>query len=84
VINTGNPQNVTDLLQAASEADDFELDKVGSDITVSLSLPLHATSRSTKLLPPLAKEVAYYKHELRERASLLGNLGPRGYEDDGR
>jgi len=37
--NTGNPQNVTDLLQAASEADDFEFEEVGSDITVSPESP---------------------------------------------
>jgi hypothetical protein len=35
VANTGNPQNVTDLLQYASEADEFEFEEVGSDITVS-------------------------------------------------
>ena len=34
VANTGNPQNVIDLLQAGSEADDFEFEEVGSDITV--------------------------------------------------
>ena len=34
VSNTGNPQNVIDLLQAASETDDFEFEEVGSDITV--------------------------------------------------
>jgi len=39
VSNTGNPQNVTDLLQAASEADDFEFEEVGSDITVSPESP---------------------------------------------
>ena len=33
--NFGNPQNVIDLLQAASETDDFEFEEVGSDITVS-------------------------------------------------
>ena len=35
VSNTGNPQNVTDLLQAASAADDFEFEEVGPDITAS-------------------------------------------------
>jgi hypothetical protein len=35
VANTGNPQNVMDLLQAVSEADDFEFEEAGSDITVS-------------------------------------------------
>ena len=35
VTNTGNQQNVIDLLQAASETDDFEFEEVGSDITVS-------------------------------------------------
>ena len=37
--NTGNPQNVTDLLQAESEADEFEFEEVGSDITVSPESP---------------------------------------------
>ena len=32
--STGNPQNVIDLLQAGSEADDFEFEEVGSYITV--------------------------------------------------
>jgi hypothetical protein len=35
VTNTGNPQNVVDLLQYASEADDFEFEEVGSGITAS-------------------------------------------------
>jgi hypothetical protein len=35
VSNTGNPQNVTDLLQAESEADEFEFEEVGSTIDVS-------------------------------------------------
>ena len=39
VSNTGNPQNVIDLLQATSEADDFEFEEVGSDISVSPELP---------------------------------------------
>ncbi len=33
--NTGNVQNVTDLIQYASEVDDFEFDEVDSTITVS-------------------------------------------------
>ncbi len=33
--NTGNAQNVLDLIQYGSEADDFEFEEVGSDITVS-------------------------------------------------
>src|SRR5215210_7293818 len=33
--NTGNSQNVIDLIQYASETDDFEFEEVGSDITVS-------------------------------------------------
>ena len=37
--NTGNPQNVTDLLQAVSEADDFGFEEVGSDVTVSPESP---------------------------------------------
>ena len=39
VANTGNAQNVIDLLQAVSEADDFEFEEVGSDITVSPESP---------------------------------------------
>ncbi len=35
VANTGNAQNVTDLIQYASDADDFEFDEVGSSIDVS-------------------------------------------------
>ena len=33
--NTGNAQNVTDVIQYGSEADDFEFDEVGSTIDVS-------------------------------------------------
>src|SRR3712207_5574855 len=33
--NTGNAQNVTDLIQYASEADDIEFEEVGSTIDVS-------------------------------------------------
>ena|SRR5918995_2529829 len=33
--NTGNAQNLTDVIQYASEADDFEFEEVGSTITVS-------------------------------------------------
>ncbi len=33
--NTGNAQNQTSLIQYGSEADDFEFDEVGSDISVS-------------------------------------------------
>jgi hypothetical protein len=33
--NTGNAQNVTDVIQYASEVDDFEFDEVNSTITVS-------------------------------------------------
>jgi uncharacterized membrane protein len=32
--NTGNSQNLTDVIQYGSEADDFEFEEVGSDITV--------------------------------------------------
>jgi uncharacterized membrane protein len=32
--NTGNSQNVIDLIQYGSTADDFEFEEVGSDITV--------------------------------------------------
>ena len=33
--NTGNAQNQIDLIQYASDADDFEFDEVGSDLTVT-------------------------------------------------
>jgi Tfp pilus assembly protein FimT len=33
--NTGNTQNLTDVLQYGSEADDFEFEEVGSSIDVS-------------------------------------------------
>ena len=33
--NTGNSQNVIDLIQYGSTADDFEFEEIGSDITVS-------------------------------------------------
>ena len=33
--NTGNSQNVTDVLQYGSTADDFDFEEVGSTITVS-------------------------------------------------
>ena|SRR3712207_4938824 len=33
--NTGNSQNVIDLIQYVSAADDFEFEEVGSDLTVS-------------------------------------------------
>ena len=35
VANTGNAQNQIGVLQYGSEADDFEFDEVGSDISVS-------------------------------------------------
>jgi maltose-binding protein MalE len=35
VANTGNAQNQIGVLQYASDADDFEFDEVGSDISVS-------------------------------------------------
>ena len=38
--NTGNSQNVIDLIQYGSEADDFEFEEVGSTIDVS---PTHTT-----------------------------------------
>ncbi len=39
--NTGNSQNVIDLIQYGSEADDFEFEEVGSTIDVS---PTNTTS----------------------------------------
>jgi hypothetical protein len=37
VANTGNAQNVIDVVQVGGDADDFEFDDVGSSITVSPS-----------------------------------------------
>ena len=39
--NTGNAQNVIDVIQYGSEADDFEFDEVGSSIDVS---PVNTTA----------------------------------------
>ena len=33
--NTGNSQNLTDVIQYGSLADDFEFEEIGSDITVT-------------------------------------------------
>ena len=41
----GNPQNVTDVLQVASEADDFDFEEVGSNITVSPESPTTCDQR---------------------------------------
>ena len=38
--NTGNSQNVIDIIQYAGEADDFEFEEVGSDIALSPSNPV--------------------------------------------
>src|ERR671916_551659 len=38
--NTGNSQNVIDIIQYSGEADDFEFEEVGSDITLSPSNPV--------------------------------------------
>src|ERR687885_542568 len=42
--NTGNAQNLTDVLQYGSTADDFEFDEVGSTITVSPTNSTDCTS----------------------------------------
>ena len=42
--NTGNAQNTIDIIQYASEADDFEFEEVGSDITVSPTSTTECTS----------------------------------------
>jgi hypothetical protein len=42
--NTGNSQNVIDIIQYASEADDLEFEEVGSDIEVSPSNTATCTS----------------------------------------
>ena len=42
--NTGNSQNVIDVIQYSSEADDFEFEEVGSDITVSPTNTTECTS----------------------------------------
>ena len=42
--NTGNSQNVIDLIQYGSEADEFEFDEVGSSIDVSPTNTTECTS----------------------------------------
>jgi hypothetical protein len=42
--NTGNAQNLTDVIQYASEADDFEFEEVGSTIDVSPTNSTDCTS----------------------------------------
>ena len=42
--NTGNTQNLTDVLQYGSTADDFEFEDVGSTITVSPTNSTECTS----------------------------------------
>ena len=44
--NTGNPQNITDILQYGSTADEFEFEEVGSTITVS---PTNSTTCTDKV-----------------------------------
>ena len=44
--NTGNAQNVTDILQYGSTADEFEFEEVGSTITVS---PTNSTTCTDKV-----------------------------------
>ena len=44
--NTGNSQNVTDVLQYGSTADEFEFEEVGSTITVS---PTNSTTCTDKV-----------------------------------
>ncbi len=43
--NTGNAQNVTDILQYGSTADEFEFEEVGSTITVSPTNSTTCTDR---------------------------------------
>jgi hypothetical protein len=44
VANTGNAQNVIDLIQYDSDADEFEFDEVGSSIDVSPTNTTECTS----------------------------------------
>src|ERR687895_1115517 len=45
VANTGNAQNVIDVVQVGGDADDFEFDDVGSSITVSPSSTTDSVQR---------------------------------------
>src|ERR671910_3358103 len=45
VANTGNAQNVIDVVQVGGDADDFEFDEVGSSITVSPSSTTNSVQR---------------------------------------
>ena len=49
VANTGNAQNVIDLIQYGSTADDFEFNDINSSIVSVLGRPRRVTSRSTRL-----------------------------------
>jgi hypothetical protein len=45
IANTGNAQNVIDVVQVGGDADDFEFDDVGSSITVSPSSTTDSVQR---------------------------------------
>jgi hypothetical protein len=45
VANTGNAQNIIDVLQVGGDADDFDFDDVGSSITVSPSSTTDSVQR---------------------------------------
>jgi hypothetical protein len=45
VANTGNAQNVIDVVQVGGDADDFEFDEVGSSITLSPSSTTESVQR---------------------------------------
>ena len=45
VANTGNAQNVIDVVQVGGDADDFEFDEVGSSITLSPSSTTDSVQR---------------------------------------
>jgi hypothetical protein len=45
VANTGNAQNVIDVVQVGGDADDLEFDDVGSSITVSPSSTTDSVQR---------------------------------------
>ena len=70
VAQTGNSQNLIDLLPAFSVADDYEFDEVGSTIDERASrTQRRATSKPTRPLRRPLSRVSCSKHEILARGS---------------
>jgi hypothetical protein len=70
VANTGNAQNIIDVLQVGGDADDFDFDDVGSSITVSPSFTTDSVQRVDNPLPPRTREGAGCKRGSRVKARV--------------